>query len=304
MGRYYVGNPKNTGGELVEKDQIYGLVDQMWAPVFAMIGDLITDALTLAAVLVVGFVVLFFLCCRINPFRLSPAYLERLNLRFLPYDLMRWVLYDLLNAKNIGKVFRPYGFTIFVGPQGAGKTTSMVKYCLDLKRRYPDCKLVTNFRCSFADYQMSDWRDFLEIRNGEDGVIFALDEIHSEYSSAKWQDFPESILSEISQQRKQKIKIVATAQMFSRVAKPIREQAFSVVVCRTYYGRLTTSKEYDSARFVVSGDSAYSVRKGVKPIWRSTFVQSNALRETFDTFEKIERLQKLEFIPRDKRGAE
>lgn len=149
---------------------------------------------------------------------------------------------------------------------------------------------------------MEGWRDFLNIRNGEDGVIFAIDEIHSEYSSAKWQDFPESILSEISQQRKQRIKIIATAQMFSRVAKPIREQAFSVVICRTYYGRLTMSKEYDAARFAVSGDSAYTIRKGVKPIWKNWFVQSNELRESFDTFEKIERLKKLDFIPRDKRG--
>lgn len=288
----------------MDSSEINQIVANMWEPVFDMIGGWISGILNVIFLFIAAVVVLFLLTCRINPFKLSPEYLAGLKIKFLPYDLFRWYLYDILNAKNVKKVFAPYGFSIYVGPQGAGKTTSMIHYCWQQKKRYPKCILVTNFKCSFADYQMTGWRDFLNIRNGEDGVIFAIDEIHSEYSSAKWQDFPESILSEISQQRKQKIKIVATAQMFSRVAKPIREQAFSVVVCRTYYGRLTSAKEYDAARFAVSGDSAYTIRKGVKPIWSSWFVQSNDLRESFDTFEKIERLQKLDFIPRDKRGNE
>lgn len=287
----------------MEKEQIYSVVNQMWDPVFSMIGNILSDVLSLVLLVLVGFVVLFLLTSRINLFKLSPEYLKSLNIKFLPYDLFRWYLYDLLNAKNKEKVFDPYGFTIFVGPQGAGKTTAMVHYCWMKKQKYPDCVLVTNFKCSFADHQMNDWHDFLNIRNGTQGVIFAIDEIHSEYSSANWQDFPESILSEISQQRKQKIKIVATSQMFSRVAKPIREQAFSVILCRTYYGRLTSCKEYDAARFVTSGDSAYTIKKGVKPIWRNWFVQSNEFRETFDTYEKIERMSKVEFIPRGKRGV-
>lgn len=244
------------------KEQIYSTINQMWQPVFDMIYDFIGSIFSFVGISLLALVVIFIVTSRINFFKLSPEYLASLKIRFMPYDLVRWFLYDIMNAKNTRKVFRPYGFTIFVGPQGAGKTTSMIKYCFDQKKKYPKSKLVTNFKCDFADFQMKDWRDFLEIRNGEDGVIFAIDEIHSEYSSSNWQDFPESLLSEISQQRKQRIKIVSTAQVFSRVAKPIREQAFSVVVCRTYYGRLTTCKEYDSARFVVSGDSAYSVRKG------------------------------------------
>ncbi len=74
--------------------------------------------------------------------------------------------------------------------------------------------------------QMTSWRDFMEIRNGTKGVLFLIDEIHSEYSSKSWKDFPEELLSEISQQRKQRIKIVATSQIYSRVVKQLREQAF------------------------------------------------------------------------------
>lgn len=286
----------------MQTQEITSIVDQMWEPVFDMILGWFSDIMTLIVAILLLILAGFFLTCRINPFKLTPEYLAGLRVRLLPYDLLRWWLYDLVNAKNIEKVFQPFGFTIFVGPQGAGKTTAMVKYLHDQKAKYPGCIIVTNFKCDIADHQMQDWNDFLEIRNGTDGVIFAIDEIHSEYSSAKWQDFPEVLLSQISMQRKQRIKIVATSQMFSRVAKPIREQAFSVMVCHTYFGRLTTVREYDAARFAVGGDSAYTVRKGVKPIWKSAFVQSNALRESFDTYEVIERMKKIDFIPRDKRG--
>ena len=289
----------------MDSQEMTVLVANMWDPVFDMIGGWISDVLTFVLVVFLAVVVIFLLGCRINPFKLSPDYLRSLRIKFLPYDLLRWVLCDMLTAKERSREFAPYGFTIFVGPQGGGKTTSLVRYLHQMHKRYPACKIVTNFKCNIPDcIQMTDWNDFLEIRNGTDGVIFAIDEIHSEYSSAAWQDFPEVLLSQISMQRKQRIKIVATSQMFSRVAKPIREQCFSVVVCKTFFGRLTQNKEYDASQFAVSGDSAYSIRKGVKPFWRCWFVQSDELRQSFDTYEVIERMRKLEFIPRDKRGTD
>ena len=52
------------------------------------------------------------------------------------------------------------------------------------------------------------------LHNGNKGVMFAIDKIHSEWPSASWKDFPEVLLSEITQQRKQLIKIVASSQVF------------------------------------------------------------------------------------------
>lgn len=246
------------------------------------------------------FLLIFFIRCAVNPFFPDLDKLRRRKLGFF-YDLLRWWWIDCRTIEERSGRFKPFGFTIFVGRQGAGKTISMVRYLETMKQKYPDCLIVTNFSCDFADFKMVSWRDFFEIRNGDKGVIFAIDEIHSEYSSADWQDFPESLLSEISQQRKQKIKIVATAQVFSRVAKPIREQAFSVVMCSTFLGRLTYNREYDAAEYSIS-DTPYRVKKRCKPIWRSWFVQSDELRQSYDTYEKIERLQKVEFIPRSERG--
>lgn len=207
---------------------------------------------------------------------------------------------DFLNRKSKLLEFKEFGFTIFVGRQGSGKTISMIEYLEYMKKKYPKVIIVTNFKYTGATHQFLDWRDLMEIRNGLDGVVFAIDEIHSEYSSASWKDFPESLLSEISMQRKQRIKIVATSQVFSRVAKPIREQCFSVVHCSTYFNRLTKNVEYDAAEYSTS-DNPYILKKKVKSIAKKYFVQSNTLRLSYDTYEKIERMKKLDFIPRKER---
>lgn len=286
----------------MEKEEIVAMADSIWDPIFNMIGEFISDALSSVLFFLVFVLVVFLISCRINPFRLTPEHLKSLKMKFLPYDLFRWMLYDLLTMKQRANRFKLFGFTIFCGRQGSGKSTSMVEYLVQQHALHPKALIVTNFACSVATHRMTDWRDFLNIRNGEDGVIFAIDEIHSEFSSASSNDFPESILSEISQQRKQRVKIVATAQTYSRVSKPIREQAFSVILCHSYFGRLTTNREYDAAEFATTGDSSYSLRKGVRSIWRHKFIQSDELRNCFDTYEKIERMKGLEFLPRKERG--
>lgn len=273
---------------------------KIFAPVFSFLGSLLRVSFLTFIVSVFLFVIFFFIIYKINPFKPCLDKLERLTIRFKPYDLMRWLIYDYLTRGDRVGMFKEYGFTIFVGRQGAGKTISMIQYLNDMKAKYPDCIIVTNFWYKYANHRMEDWRDLLEIRNGEKGVIFAIDEIHSEYSSASWKDFPESLLSEISMQRKQKIKIVGTAQVFNRVAKPIREQAFSVIYCDTYFGRLTFNKEYDASEYSTA-DTPYEVKNKVKPLWKSNFVQSNLLRNCYDTYEKIERMKKIEFIPRNER---
>lgn len=277
------------------------IAEKILSPLVNMFFSLVAGVLLLALAALLVFVLAFVLRYKIYPPHIQAERLRKLSIAFAPYDLMRWLLVDFLTRKERRKIFDEYGFSIFTGRQGAGKTISMVCYLEKMRKKYPNVKIVTNFSYEHADHRMEDWRDLLEIRNGEDGVIFAIDEIHSEYSAASWKDFPESLLSEISMQRKQRMKIVATSQVFSRVAKPIREQAFSVMCCSTFWGRLTTIKEYDAAEYSTS-DTPYKVKKGVKPIWKTAFIQSDALRRSYDTYEKIERMKKLDFIPRSERG--
>ena len=252
-------------------------------------------------IILVAFGIGFFVSCKAAPWNLTADKLRGVVLRSKIYDFVRWFTIDVMECKERAGFFNEYGFTFFVGRQGAGKTISMVEYLERMKEKYPECQIVTNFSYAKADFRMEHWRDLTEIRNGTKGVIFAIDEIQNEYSAASWKDFPETLLSEISQQRKQRIKIVATSQVFSRVAKPLREQAFTVVVCNTFLRRWTFCKEYDAAEYCASIDGAANISTKLKTLRKWSFVQSDLLRQLYDTYEKIERMQKLEFIPRHQR---
>lgn len=244
----------------------------------------------------------FFIRYLVNPFKLNLAQLRALKIKNKYYDLLRWLIVDFSEQKEHRREFREYGFTFYVGRQGAGKTASMVNYLDRMRARFPDCVIVTNFQYAHADHIMVDWQDILHVRNGVDGVIFAIDEIQSEYSSSAWKDVPESLLSEISQQRKQRIKIVATAQFFTRIAKPLREQAHSVVLCSTWAGRFTRMREYDALQYATMLDNPLTISKKLKPLRKFSFVQSDDFRKEYDTYEKINRMKKMKFLPRSERG--
>lgn len=281
---------------------MFSIVKKITEPMIHFLTNIFkfTSAGILAAVAL--FFCIFFIKYRINPFRLNAEKLQSVSIKFKYYDLLRWLLVDFLERNKHKGEFKEYGFTFYTGRQGTGKTMSMVHYLEEIKKECPNCIIVTNFGYANADYIMQDWRDILTIRNGEDGVIFAIDEIHSEYSAASWKDVPEDLLSEVSQQRKQRVKIVATAQFFTRVAKPLREQAATVVACNTFAGRFTKNREYDALQYAMIIDNPNIADKKLRPISKCSFVQSNGIRSCYDTYEKIQRMRKTEFIPRNERG--
>lgn len=227
-------------------------------------------------------------------------------LRFLSkfLDFLRWKLYDLLMLIINGRKFNLYGLTIFCGRQGGGKTISMVEYLDRMKDKFPDCKIVTNFNYIRQDLPFVDWRQFTEVRNGLDGVIFAIDELQNEYNSNNWQDFPEELLSTVTMQRKQRIKIVATSQVFTRVVKQLREQCYEVVECRTILGRWTRQKCFDADDYNLLVDNPSPKRKfQTRKKWRYSFIQSNNIRSLFDSYAVVESIKNKEYIKRNERGT-
>lgn len=284
---------------MIDMGSIFG---KMFAPVGAFFGLLFKLVFGGFFGLVVAGLVYFFVRYRFNPLRLNADVLRQPYIKNKWLDLFRWLLVDFLERDLHKGEFNEYGFTFYVGRQGAGKTISMVRYLELIKERYPKCIIVTNFAYYRSDHIMTSWRDMLTLRNGTDGIVFAIDEIHSEYSAKSWNDIPESLLSEISQQRKQRVKIVATAQFFTRVAKPLREQAATVVSCSTFAGRLTKNREYDALQYAMVIENPVAVKRKVRPLRKSSFVQSDALRACYDTFEKIRRMEKIQFSPRKDRN--
>ena len=217
-------------------------------------------------------------------------------------DFLRWLVYDLFWTIINGKIFKPYGLTCFVGRQGGGKTISMVEYLDRMKEIYPDCIVVTNFNYIKQDLPFTSWRQFTEVRNGLKGVIFAIDELQNEYNSNNWKDFPEDLLSVVTMQRKQRIKIVATSQVFTRVVKQLREQCYEVVECKTFLGRWTRQKCYDADDYNYIIDNPTPERRfRTRKKWKYSFIQNNIVRKLFDSYAVVESIKQKEFIERSER---
>lgn len=129
------------------------------------------------------------------------------------------------------------GISIFSGPQGSGKTLSMIKVFRKIVSDFPKAIIVTNIELKFPiQNEVRKYRGFddFKIENGIYGVIYILDEIHLILNSLESKGVPLSIIVELSQQRKQRKLILGTSQVYSRMAKPLREQIKNVIICRNF----------------------------------------------------------------------
>lgn len=210
-------------------------------------------------------------------------------------------LIDSYRKMKEGKTFDEYGLTMYCGRQGAGKTIAMTDYLERMREKYPNALIITNYGYKYQNGEMKDWEDFFSIRNGTDGVIFAIDEIQNEFSSAAWNKFPESLLSEITQQRKQRVKIVCTSQIYTRVVKQLREQCNDVVECNTFGGRWTFTRCYDAVDYnnVIDRPTA---RENIRRLYTRSFLQDDYIRNCFDTYQKIEKMQQTEYLGKSERA--
>ena len=203
------------------------------------------------------------------------------------YEFPKRLALDIVNRNP--NEFREYGLHMFCGEQGSGKTISVVETLLRMKEIYPRVKIRTNMNYAYQDAPILDWKDLIKNENGEYGQIEVLDEIQTWFNSMESKNFPPEMLTEISQQRKQRKMLIGTAQVFSRIAKPIREQTTFVYCPMTIFGCLTivrkTKPEYWD-------DEKQVFKRYIKTYF---FVHNSKIRNAFDTYEKIERYSKSGF---------
>lgn len=130
------------------------------------------------------------------------------------------------------------GINIFTGSQGSGKSLSMIHVFKKLIYDFPKAIVVTNLEFNFTIpnkiKKYEGFQDF-QIENGIYGVIYLLDEIHLILNSLESKGVPLSIIVELSQQRKQRKLILGTSQVYSRMAKPLREQIRNIIICKNYF---------------------------------------------------------------------
>lgn len=189
----------------------------------------------------------------------------------------------------------PTGLLCFCGRQGSGKTISAVRYIYNLVNTSNDIVVFSNCSLSFSNGIITDISDlFYYIENNKDKkIIFFIDEIQNSFSSSNSKNFDENILSIITQQRKQKIHIVATSQVFTRMAKPLREQCYTICNCKTILNRLTVNRFYFADDYLMFFDDTSEKKKEkLIPFKKNNYFQTDFLRGLYDTYELIKTLSK------------
>ena len=151
----------------------------------------------------------------------------------------------------------------------------------------------SNCEIEGIDGIITDLSNLFEIVNNSGGanIVFFLDEVQTLFSCANSKNFDENILGFITQQRKNNVHIIVTSQVFTRVAKPLREQAFRVIDCKTYWGRCTINKIYDAFDYLERIEATTEDKKlKVKCLWGESFFQTDKLRSFYNTYEVIHKL--------------
>ncbi len=178
------------------------------------------------------------------------------------------------------------GINIFCGPQGSGKTLSVVHYFKKIIKDYPKAIVVTNIEFNFPiENEVKKYSGFddFKIENGVYGVIYVLDEIHLILNSLESKGVPLSIIVELSQQRKQRKLILGSSQVYSRMAKPLREQIRNVIVCKNYFGLFQFNYLIDAFN-TVEKDGQLKVTK----LKTSFFFHSKEDYLAYDTYKKMD----------------
>jgi len=219
-------------------------------------------------------------------------------------------LRDDMKARKDKDFFWPTGMQVYCGWQGSGKTISAVKHVMEINAMYPKAIIVSNvilnemtartFRNLFQlkeilrdlnpteEYILTTSIEDLSIalvnvNNEKLGVIYLIDEIHIFFNSLESKNIPMFVFAEISQQRKQRKLIIGASQIFLRMAKPFREQAENLIVCKTYFGLITTQRAYDGHTIEQDYDGKITgVHK--KSGW---FFQNRKRRGLYDTYQKV-----------------
>lgn len=187
------------------------------------------------------------------------------------------------------------GFHLFAGEQGSGKSIAAVEFIMRNKRQYPACDIMSNIKLNIpnCEYEKCErWQDIVFKNNGELGQMIVLDEVQNWFNSAESKDFPVDMLQDVCQQRKQRKCIVGTSQVFTRVAKPLREQVFLLYKPITIFGCLTIVRIYKE-QIDDSGQVIKEQKRG-----QYFFIHTDELREAYDTYERVQRLSLKGFAPR------
>lgn len=215
-----------------------------------------------------------------------------------PKHAIATIKHNILFARNNPDYFYPDGIWVFCGPQGSGKTLSAVQCLQKICKEYPKAVVVSNLDVKGVENLIIPFEEYEQLRdldNGIYGIIFFLDELHVLWNSLESKDIPVSEMACFCQMRKNRRVIIGTSQVYSRIAKPIREQLKFAIDCRNFFGLLQMNTVLDPAESVEKNGVMEA-----KVVGRHFWFHKPELYKSYDTLFKIERAKRKEI---EKKGA-
>ena len=207
-----------------------------------------------------------------------------------PMDAVRTIRHNILFARDNPDYFYPAGIWVFCGPQGSGKTLSAVQCLKKMCAEYPKAIVCTNLDINGIEnvvIPFTDYEQLSTLNNGIEGIIFFLDELHILWNSLESKDIPISEMACFCQMRKNRRVIIGTSQVYSRIAKPIREQLQYAIDCKNYFGILQVNKILDPSESIEKNGNIEAKHIGTK-FW----FHNPDLYNSYDTLFKIEKAQR------------
>ena len=212
---------------------------------------------------------------------------------FFPYLLFMRI------KENKNKSVHLYGIYGFFGLPGKGKTMAMSKYLNDMRKKYGDkIYIMTNYYYNCHDFAFTSWKDLL--KEYDRPLICAWDEVQNEFNSRDFKNFPIALLTLLTQVRKKNgIQILYTAQRWHFVDKNFRSLSFGCYECNTFLGRYTFAKMYDPVDYDnLCSNSDYDKRRKIKPIKYMDFMQTEDLRNCYNSYLMLESAKSKDYLDR------
>lgn len=194
------------------------------------------------------------------------------------------------------KIFKGYGLHIYVGMFGSGKTSSMVHDAYCQAKRYKDLTILTNMKLkNFPSWtKIITMTDTNDIVTAPPNTLVLIDEISTVFNSRKYKTdgIPVPLLGMLLQVRKERKMIYATAQRFQHVDALLRQITFSVRSCTCWFGRWNWIYKFDAWDY----ENRTSPLVKIPVLSSRAFIQTNKVRELYDTMEMVEEVKKIDFM--------
>lgn len=182
----------------------------------------------------------------------------------------------------------PTGTRAYKGFQGSGKTITMVHDALEIFSKFPNSLLFSNVLLNIADKRYTYFNDVegmkeaISCRNGRAGVIVLIDEAHLFFNKKTGISF--DVLTAISQQRKDRRKILISSQIWEDLDISLRKQVKEIVNCRNIFRKWQINTVHDGEDLHWDKmEGNYCARK----LYTYLYKHNDELYNIYDTYQKI-----------------